>query len=58
VILCAGVYGSPQLLMLSGVGPAGHLRQHGIGVVADLPVGANLHDHLFVPMTYCMTSAG
>jgi choline dehydrogenase len=57
VILCAGVYGSPQLLMLSGVGPAGHLRQHGIGVVADLPVGDNLHDHLFVPMTYCMTSA-
>ena len=57
VILCAGVYGSPQLLMLSGVGPAEHLRQHGIAVVADLPVGDNLHDHLFVPMTYCMTSA-
>ena len=43
--------------MLSGVGPAGHLRQHGIAVHADLPVGDNLHDHLFVPMTYCMTSA-
>ena len=57
VILSAGVYGSPQLLMLSGVGPAGHLREHGITVVADLPVGDNLHDHLFVPMTYCMTSA-
>jgi choline dehydrogenase len=57
VILCAGVYGSPQLLMLSGVGPAGHLREHGITVQADLPVGDNLHDHLFVPMTYCMTSA-
>ncbi len=57
VVLCAGVYGSPQLLMLSGVGPAGHLREHGITVVADLPVGDNLHDHLFVPMTYCMTSA-
>jgi len=51
VILCAGVYGSPQLLMLSGVGPAGHLREHGIDVVADLPVGDNLHDHMFVPMT-------
>ena len=51
------MYGSPQLLMLSGVGPAGHLRQHGITVAADLPVGDNLHDHLFVPMTYCMTSA-
>jgi choline dehydrogenase-like flavoprotein len=57
VILCAGVYGSPQLLMLSGIGPPGHLRQHGITVAADLPVGDNLHDHLFVPMTYCMTSA-
>jgi choline dehydrogenase-like flavoprotein len=57
VILCAGVYGSPQLLMLSGIGPAGHLRQHGIEVVADLPVGDNLHDHMFVPMTYCMKSA-
>ena len=57
VILCAGVYGSAQLLMLSGVGPAEHLRQHGIGVAADLPVGDNLHDHMFVPMTYCMTSA-
>jgi choline dehydrogenase len=57
VILCAGVYGSPQLLMLSGVGPAAHLREHGIAVAADLPVGGNLHDHLFVPMTYCMTSA-
>ena len=57
VILCAGVYGSPQLLMLSGIGPAEHLRQHGIAVAADLPVGDNLHDHLFVPMTYCMASA-
>jgi choline dehydrogenase len=57
VILCAGVYGSPQLLMLSGIGPADHLRQHGITVAADLPVGDNLHDHVFVPMTYCMTSA-
>ena len=57
VILCAGVYGSARLLMLSGVGPAEHLRQHGIAVQADLPVGDNLHDHLFVPMTYCMTSA-
>jgi choline dehydrogenase len=57
VILSAGVYGSAQLLLLSGVGPAGHLREHGIAVAADLPVGDNLHDHMFVPMTYCMTSA-
>ena len=47
VILAAGAIGSPQLLMLSGVGPAAHLREHGIGVVADRPgVGGNLQDHL------------
>jgi choline dehydrogenase len=57
VILCAGVYGSAQLLLLSGIGPAAHLRDHGIAVTADLPVGSNLHDHMFVPMTYCMKSA-
>jgi choline dehydrogenase-like flavoprotein len=57
VILCAGVFGSPQLLMLSGVGPGAHLREHGIDVVADLPVGDNLHDHMFVPMTYVMKTA-
>ena len=57
VILCAGVYGSPQLLMLSGIGPAPHLREHGIEVIADLPVGDNLHDHMFVPMTYVMKTA-
>jgi choline dehydrogenase len=57
VILCAGVFGSPQLLMLSGIGPAPHLRAHGIDVVADLPVGDNLHDHMFVPLTYVMKTA-
>jgi choline dehydrogenase len=57
VILTAGTFGSAQLLMLSGVGPADHLRQHGIDVAADLPVGDNLHDHLFVPMTFVMKSA-
>ena len=41
-----GAIGSPQLLMLSGVGPADHLREHGIAVMADSPgVGANLSDH-------------
>jgi choline dehydrogenase len=57
VILSAGVFGSPQILMLSGVGPAAHLAEHDIGIVADLPVGENLHDHLFVPTTYLMDNA-
>jgi choline dehydrogenase len=49
VILAAGAIGTPQLLMLSGVGPAPHLREHGIGVAADLPgVGENLQDHLAI----------
>jgi choline dehydrogenase len=47
VILSAGAIASPQLLQLSGLGPAALLREHGIDVVADLPgVGANLQDHL------------
>ncbi|MFZ1920458.1 MAG: GMC family oxidoreductase N-terminal domain-containing protein [Xanthobacteraceae bacterium] len=47
VILAAGAIGSPQLLLLSGIGPAADLREHGIDVVADRPgVGANLQDHL------------
>jgi len=46
VILSAGVVGSPQLLMLSGIGPAAHLRDMGITLVKDLPgVGQNLNDH-------------
>ncbi|TYB49643.1 GMC family oxidoreductase [Actinomadura chibensis] len=57
VVLAAGAFGSPQLLLLSGVGPAAHLREHGIDTHADLPVGDNLHDHMFVPMTYVMDSA-
>ncbi|MGH3517292.1 MAG: GMC family oxidoreductase [Haloechinothrix sp.] len=57
VVLSAGVIGSPQILMLSGVGPAGHLRDLGITVQEDLPVGQNLHDHLFVPMTFLMKNA-
>lgn len=46
VILAAGTFGSPQLLMLSGVGPQAHLRANGIDVLHDLPgVGENFHDH-------------
>ena len=49
VILSGGAVNSPQLLMLSGIGPADHLREHGIRVVADSPgVGANLSDHPIV----------
>jgi len=53
VILSGGAYGSPQLLMLSGIGPAAHLRQHGIHVAHDLPgVGQNLHDHVTAVLIY------
>ncbi len=49
VVLCGGAIHSPQLLMLSGVGPAEHLRALGIPVVRDLPgVGANLQDHVAI----------
>ena len=57
IIVSTGAYDSPKLLMLSGIGPAAHLQQHGIDVAADLPVGENLHDHLFVPVSHQMDSA-
>jgi choline dehydrogenase len=53
VIVSGGAINSPQLLLLSGVGPADHLNQHGIAVVHDLPgVGANLQDHLEMWVQY------
>jgi choline dehydrogenase len=53
VIVSAGAIGSPHLLLRSGIGPAEHLREHRIPVVADLPgVGGNLQDHLAVPMAW------
>ncbi len=52
-ILAAGAIGSPQILQLSGVGPGGLLRQHGIALVHDLPgVGENLQDHLQLRMVF------
>ncbi|HYG92388.1 MAG TPA: GMC oxidoreductase, partial [Nocardioides sp.] len=57
VILAAGFVGSAQLLMLSGVGHAQHLKDHGIAVVADLPVGDNLHDHMFHALTFHSTAS-
>jgi len=53
VILCAGSIGSPQILQLSGVGPADLLKKHGIEVIVDAPgVGANLQDHLQIRAVY------
>ncbi len=58
VILSAGAIGSPQLLQLSGIGPAELLRSHDIPVVADLPgVGENLQDHLQIRSVYKVTGA-
>ncbi len=53
VILAGGVVNSPQLLLLSGVGPAAHLGEVGVDVVVDLPgVGQNLHDHPAAPLVW------
>jgi len=53
VVVCGGAYNSPQLLMLSGIGPAEHLTEYDIDVRVDLPgVGRNLQDHLFTFVVY------
>jgi choline dehydrogenase len=53
VVLSGGAFASPHILMLSGIGPADHLRQHGINVLMDLPgVGQNLQDHVVTPMMF------
>ena len=57
VVLSAGAINSPQLLQLSGIGPAALLREHGVDVVHDLPgVGANLQDHLQIRSVYKVQS--
>ncbi len=59
VILCGGAVNSPQTLLLSGVGPAAHLRALGIDVVADRPaVGQNLQDHLIVGLRMRLRGGG
>ncbi len=56
VLLCGGAVNSPQLLLLSGVGPARQLEDLGIEVAMDLPgVGESLQDHMFLPVAYTCT---
>ena len=58
VILAAGAFNTPHLLMLSGVGPADHLRAMGINPLADLPVGEDLQDHFGLWISYSRRTPG
>ena len=59
VVVSAGAFNTPQLLMLSGIGPADHLKQMGIAPIVDAPgVGKNLQDHLGIWITWNRTSPG
>jgi choline dehydrogenase len=58
VVVSGGAYGSPQLLLLSGLGPAAHLQEMGIPVLRDMPaVGANLHDHFNTNLNWRINKA-
>ncbi|WP_033289901.1 GMC family oxidoreductase [Amycolatopsis jejuensis] len=57
IVLCAGAYGSPEILLRSGIGPADHLRSIGVPAAADLPgVGENLHDHPAAQLEFAATA--
>jgi choline dehydrogenase-like flavoprotein len=59
VILSAGAVGSPQILLLSGIGPKKHLESVGVNVVEDLPgVGENLQDHLMAGFSAILSDQG
>src|SRR5499427_7582733 len=58
VIVAGGAFSTPQILMLSGVGPAAHLRDIGIKPAIDLPVGRNLQDHLAVFLSFARPEPG
>jgi choline dehydrogenase len=58
IVVSGGAYGSPQLLLLSGLGPAQHLQDIGVPVVRDMPaVGSNLHDHFNVSLSWRISKA-
>ncbi|XP_059622255.1 glucose dehydrogenase [FAD, quinone]-like [Phlebotomus argentipes] len=52
IVISGGAINTPQMLMLSGIGPKNHLKEHNIPLVKDLPVGQNLQDHVIVPLFF------